>query len=646
MKKSTGLLTIMLAIPFIGGCSFFNTPKNEDHQHSDANSDHKCDECGEIISEHLDSNNDHKCDVCGVKTSEHTLSETTHGCSLCGEIFPTIDLNIDGKCDYCDDKWSDSTKALFNTKLGELLPFFKTDVDFEEKPYYIEAIVFGDVVNNLVTSFTSTGVYTSRVGEYSGTEAIYLTKLSSIEDIQINVMLLYNAISDLTYVDAYTTGIEVGNFPINKVLSVLNGHTSETVIVPSDGTTFMFEKGEGQAYCMVTYNGDADAYLAKLVNAGYYVDYSMMDYYMFPAIRALSPGRTLAIQITDKTTEATIEFMGVVAPSGVAWSDEIKTYMNNLIEEVIPFANADFVLADNAEETLQDNEYFQLESSNIDAFKYAIDAMKSDNSWHEEYEEDGNFYTYTKSFGYCEKKVVISVLWSMTTISVMKVFPDYTSFPYEQIIYCIGNDFTDTIIEPTGDSFHLYYESGHEGIANLTVYGDHQDYVDYISALENAGYSISSSGDGWDVAIGPNHTIQLDMFDSTQTLFEEDKKLYKVEFKVIEPEEEFSNFPMEEFEEEMDDELDFTNVPLPTGETFVVSYPYEKGHTDIMLTITGGDKEGYTQAILNAGFSHYSAWDYSNYKCYTNHTLHIVIYIYDLGENSHYAVEFGMLIEL
>ena len=633
MKKFASLFTALLGgLLALSACGKTDKSSDDGEQGGDP-----------AVHSHVDIDHNHYCDECFKKISEHEIHSVTHSCIYCGEVFPTIDSNIDGKCDYCDDHWSEDTKALFNENLGEILPFFKTDSGFEEKPYYIEAVISGNAVNDLVDNFTSTGLYTSSTGDYVGVEATFLTKLAAVEDTQINVMIIYNQANNVTYVDAYTSGIEATDFPIAKVKNVLNGYTSENVIIPDDGTAFIFEKGETEGYCSVTYNGDADAYLTKLVNAGYYIDYSMMDYYLFPAIRAISSGRTLAIQITDKTTEATIEFMGVTAPNEVAWSDEIKDYMTGLIDEVIPFANANFALAENAEETIEEKDYFQLESYNIDAFKYALNAMKSDSSWNEEYEEDGNFYSYTKDFGVCQKKVVISVLWSITTISIMKVFPEYNDFPIDQIIACIGDGYTDTIIPAPGDSYHLYYEPDFEGIANLTVYGDHQDYVDYIDALEKAGYKVTSTGDGWDVAIGPEKTIQLDMCDYTEVLYEGDVSFYKVEYKVIEPEEELADFPTKEFEEEMDDDLDFSTVPMPTGTSFVVGYPYGKGMCDIMVTITGGDMAGYTQSILDAGFIHYEAWDYDNYKCYQNTKLNIVIYIYDLGENTTYAVEFGRI---
>ncbi|MBE6537512.1 MAG: hypothetical protein E7673_06125, partial [Ruminococcaceae bacterium] len=51
----------------------------------DAYSDHKCDICGERLSDCADNNNDHKCDVCGITLTDHTFdnnADTT--CNDCG----------------------------------------------------------------------------------------------------------------------------------------------------------------------------------------------------------------------------------------------------------------------------------------------------------------------------------------------------------------------------------------------------------------------------------------------------------------------------------------------------------------------------------------------------------------------------------
>ena len=51
----------------------------------DENKDHKCDVCGEIMTQCADGNNDHYCDVCGTnKLSECVDSDEDGRCDICG----------------------------------------------------------------------------------------------------------------------------------------------------------------------------------------------------------------------------------------------------------------------------------------------------------------------------------------------------------------------------------------------------------------------------------------------------------------------------------------------------------------------------------------------------------------------------------
>lgn len=56
--------------------------------------------CGEC--KHVDEDNNHKCDLCGEKVSEHTDENKDHLCDICeAELSPCIDLDGDFICDYC-----------------------------------------------------------------------------------------------------------------------------------------------------------------------------------------------------------------------------------------------------------------------------------------------------------------------------------------------------------------------------------------------------------------------------------------------------------------------------------------------------------------------------------------------------------------
>ena len=64
--------------------------------HIDDNFDHKCDDCGEKISDHIDNDRDHYCDTCKVRVSCSGGTATCKGkaiCEICdqpyGEVDPT-----------------------------------------------------------------------------------------------------------------------------------------------------------------------------------------------------------------------------------------------------------------------------------------------------------------------------------------------------------------------------------------------------------------------------------------------------------------------------------------------------------------------------------------------------------------------------
>lgn len=68
MKKTTRLVALLIALCLVLSLGFAACKPQEDHTHVDANSDGKCDVCGEIMEHrHVDLNADEKCDICGEK---------------------------------------------------------------------------------------------------------------------------------------------------------------------------------------------------------------------------------------------------------------------------------------------------------------------------------------------------------------------------------------------------------------------------------------------------------------------------------------------------------------------------------------------------------------------------------------------------
>ena len=70
--------------------------------HEDANQDHVCDLCGKVISNHEDVNKDHVCDYCGKTISNHEDADKDHVCDYCGKVITNHeDADKDHVCDHC-----------------------------------------------------------------------------------------------------------------------------------------------------------------------------------------------------------------------------------------------------------------------------------------------------------------------------------------------------------------------------------------------------------------------------------------------------------------------------------------------------------------------------------------------------------------
>ena len=70
--------------------------------HEDADKDHVCDHCGKVISNHEDANKDHVCDLCGKTISNHEDADNNHICDYCGKTISNHeDADKDHICDHC-----------------------------------------------------------------------------------------------------------------------------------------------------------------------------------------------------------------------------------------------------------------------------------------------------------------------------------------------------------------------------------------------------------------------------------------------------------------------------------------------------------------------------------------------------------------
>jgi len=127
--------------------------------------------------------------------------------------------------------------------------------------------------------------------------------------------------------------------------------------------------------------------------------------------------------------------------------------------------------------------------------------------------------------------------------------------------------------------------------------------------------------------------------DYTSTSGEKDP-FYTIEIQAKEKSKPEASFPINEINAEMAPVI-YTG-PTPTGSSFIVSYPYGKGAQDVKVTIAGGDKTSFVQALIDAGFNYDSSYSYAGqYKAYTKPTDNLAIYIQETTSNTDYYMEVG-----
>ncbi len=580
-------------------------------------------------SGHFDKDNNHYCDECGEKLSE------------------CIDNNIDGTCDICGNSWSDETKMLFVEHLGEVLPYFETSTDFEFTKYeYLESTVNGDAREVIKNCFLSTDKFICEETNYLGSPALLFYKPCNNDELHsIRAYVIYNENIDITYVDVDLIASELHSFPINTVNAYLDNKPLCDVIVPDDGTIFTYE--EDEYCCSVSYNGDGAKYLQKLIDANYIVDTSMMEYYAYSyTFRALSVDRSLAVEIgislLDNTNaKTTLKFSSPDIPNETSWPSDIQELMVDLFSETLPFTNAGFVFDYNENyESSKYHNYMSGYSYNIDAFAYIVKAFISRDDYSSKYTEDGNFYTFTKDCATYQIVASISVYESKTTIYAERKLPVTTSWPGEKITNYFDIEIDDNIPVCEGSLFSIYYENAHPNIIIITVSGSKLQLSTYIQALKDNDYTVTSDPISDYAATAPNKTIVMYINDYTNSIDRD--PFFTIEIQAHEKPSVGAIFPLDE----INIELGHTTYegPIPSGESFTTSYPYEKGSgaCDVMVSITGGNREEFISNLVEAGYIVDSAYSTKDYTAYVFEEDHIVVYVYLEGDNSNFIIEFGL----
>ena len=111
-KKLSTLLTVLaLTLCLVFSFASCNLIGGE-CEHADNDKDHKCDECGEVLSECADADKNHKCDVCDKALSECADADKNHKCDYCGTaLTECADADNDHNCDYCGTELTECADA-------------------------------------------------------------------------------------------------------------------------------------------------------------------------------------------------------------------------------------------------------------------------------------------------------------------------------------------------------------------------------------------------------------------------------------------------------------------------------------------------------------------------------------------------------
>ena len=109
--KKIGSLMAIIAIALVCLVAFSScviTPDEPTCKCVDADSDHACDSCGNILSECADVDGNHLCDECEKALSECADNDNDHYCDLCcDEMSVCTDENGDHTCDMCGETASE-----------------------------------------------------------------------------------------------------------------------------------------------------------------------------------------------------------------------------------------------------------------------------------------------------------------------------------------------------------------------------------------------------------------------------------------------------------------------------------------------------------------------------------------------------------
>lgn len=487
------------------------------HEHIDLNTDWICDDCGEEIDgiEGITIN----MPVDRLGPGEHTTltaAAIAHG-SFTGDVYWTLDTStnrltlVDNEDNTCtltgttnlvsstvnsfkitatslDDPTISKTITFYGSAFPTsriqaiidlvgadyVLPYctfkavgdFQTTYDYFTGEDYVSGYVKDSTsANNVIKAFDNNGTYTKTV---DGTHTYY-TKDIGISGYYVK----YDVYVDYgwSYVDVYKVAKPATEFPVDTVSEFLADGTSETIIVPDDGTSFAVSQGASDI--TVTCDCDSNNYVSKLVAAGY-TNVGNGVY--------VSPNRTLIVVISKSGSDTKLVYRTQEISTDTDWSSADKQLMIQKLGEAIPFVNAGYTWYDYTAYY----GYLYGTPGTVDAYNEAIKVFDACGLYTKSTASSN--VEYRKSI---DENTDLSIKVDNSGYIYLCVAPKaFTEWKATEIANALGSLTTVTLPAATGS---LYSYSFGTNTATITVTGSQ---VDYEAVLAAAGF-IKTGTSGW-----------------------------------------------------------------------------------------------------------------------------------------------------
>lgn len=311
--------------------------------HHDDVKDHKCDDCGYVMSTCVDNNNDHKCDICGkdlpyvssvtisgapeemargtsvtlkanVQThsgasnsvtwsvNDASLASISAGGVLTAKANGTVTVTATSTVDsskkdsvnitIIDPDWSDDDKEMMLYYFEEAVPYFSGSFEWTDEYYEDYACLSAESSNASDAAKAAADLEKIAEGEFEDGEGYFI--LDCVEDS--NYYFYFDVYEDYyggACVDVYQFPQEYEEWPTELIASQIAELEVGEVVLPgitfSDGyvtSELFFDETYGLAFMntSVYTDGEADgeAYALVLNGAGFVVDYDA-DYEMYQA---------------------------------------------------------------------------------------------------------------------------------------------------------------------------------------------------------------------------------------------------------------------------------------------------------------------------------------------------------------------------